>query len=690
MMQKSRFIGMLLLLFLYQFSANANQKLTIEIGNIWFKQWLGQDLNLTFNLGTENITIEGRVGQLNLPDPINEIKDIHFKCAKFEIDPAFVNCSDGRLSISSNKMKNKDISFSFYQNGTENITRIKLNYLMAGEGIISLAAELEQDAWTLSVDAEQADISMLIELFHPYIPAENLIQLSAWELDGQINFTVNMIGKKEQLLQIEIALNSADFNVSNDSGQYVAEQLDFELTSKFVRQNDLWQWQHDLQLDNGQSYVEPIFIDFLDNSIAFSAAGDWQTDKQYLNVDSFQINQKDVGEGFGYYSGTMTKAEKMGFMFTDLSLDTLYPIWLQPTLMQTAAARVETSGTISLQYEQIDNEYQLKSRFSGVSIEDEENKFGVVDLAGTFSWTNCPRPIENSFGWRAAHLYGLPIGGTVVNSQVASSRLTLHQSLRLPILDGQLQINNFALQHVEGEGNHINWTFDGLLSPVSMEKMSQSLGWPALHGKISGVIPEVRYKQKQVTMDGALMVKLFNGTTIIRDLKLDDPLGILPRLYANVDVTGIDLDIVTRTFDFGKITGSLDGHINNLSLVGWQAVEFDAHFATPEGDHSRRRISQKAVDNLAQVGGGASGALSTSFLRFFEDFSYRKIGLSCYLHNDVCHMSGVEDAAEGYYIVKGGGLPPRINVLGYTRQVDWPELVERLQAVSKSSGPVIQ
>jgi hypothetical protein len=82
--------------------------------------------------------------------------------------------------------------------------------------------------------------------------------------------------------------------------------------------------------------------------------------------------------------------------------------------------------------------------------------------------------------------------------------------------------------------------------------------------------------------------------------------------------------------------------------------------------------------------------LSRSVLRFFEDFSYQRLGLSCKLRNEVCEMDGVEQAEQGYYMVKGGGLPPRINVIGYTRRVDWPELVTRLEAVSNSAGPVVQ
>ena len=157
-----------------------------------------------------------------------------------------------------------------------------------------------------------------------------------------------------------------------------------------------------------------------------------------------------------------------------------------------------------------------------------------------------------------------------------------------------------------------------------------------------------------------------------------------------MDMQRLDLELLTRTFDFGKISGRLNGQIADLRLLNWRPVQFDARFATASQDPGKRRISQRAVDNLSQIGGGASGVMSRSFLRFFDDFSYDKLGIRCQLNNEVCQMSGVEDDEQGYYIVKGGGLPPWINVKGYTHRVDWPDLLSRLKAVQNSDGPIIE
>jgi hypothetical protein len=125
-------------------------------------------------------------------------------------------------------------------------------------------------------------------------------------------------------------------------------------------------------------------------------------------------------------------------------------------------------------------------------------------------------------------------------------------------------------------------------------------------------------------------------------------------------------------------------------MVNWQPIAFNALFITPKNDDSTHLISQKAVNNLTSLGGnGAINALSRGVLSFFENFSYERLGWGCRLENGVCEMRGVEDAPNGYYIVKGGGLP-RIDVIGYNKRVNWNELLNRLKAVTKLEKPIIK
>jgi hypothetical protein len=111
----------------------------------------------------------------------------------------------------------------------------------------------------------------------------------------------------------------------------------------------------------------------------------------------------------------------------------------------------------------------------------------------------------------------------------------------------------------------------------------------------------------------------------------------------------------------------------------------------------RQRISQRAVQNISSVGDASFvTTLQGQLIGLFDDFGYRRIGIACRLHNGVCAMAGLEAAAgsgsdsRGFTIVEGAGIP-RLNVVGFNRQVDWPTLVERLQAVGSGElSPVVE
>jgi hypothetical protein len=252
------------------------------------------------------------------------------------------------------------------------------------------------------------------------------------------------------------------------------------------------------------------------------------------------------------------------------------------------------------------------------------------------------------------------------------------------VLDGELLLEKFELEI--GAAAALRWQVDGILTPVSMRQLSLALGWPEFAGKLSGVIPAVRYDNGHLSVGGILLMKVFDGTVTLQNVQLERPFGVIPRLQLDARFTDIDLEAMTGAFSFGRIEGRLEGRIDDLEMESWRPVAFDAAFATPAGDKSRHRISQRAVDNISSIGGGGvGGALSRSFLRFFEDFPYDRLGIRCRLENGICDMGGVEPAASagGYYLVKGRLLPPRLDVIGYADRVDWETLLAQILAVTR-------
>jgi hypothetical protein len=289
---------------------------------------------------------------------------------------------------------------------------------------------------------------------------------------------------------------------------------------------------------------------------------------------------------------------------------------------------------------------------------------------------------------KGGELLKMPVGAFAIPLGMNGMRFDLKQ-LRVPLLDGYIDVRDFVAR--AGAATWY-WQFTGAIGGISMDKFTAALGLPVMHGTLDATLPMVRHVKSTMRVDGALSLRVFDGTIEAKNLVLLDILGKAPRVQADVAMRNLDLELVTRTYSFGNITGRVDAHIAGLELVNWQPVKFDVQMASSAGDYPRK-ISQAAVQNISALGGaGAAAAIQRSFLRFFEQFGYDKLGWGCKLQNGVCEMSGVvgEDRPQGYVIVKGGGIPA-ITVMGYNRHVSWQELLDRIKRVTQGNvKPIVE
>jgi hypothetical protein len=415
-------------------------------------------------------------------------------------------------------------------------------------------------------------------------------------------------------------------------------------------------------------------------------------DNQRLHLQSMSLEHTGVARARGELVLNLAQPSTLDHVAVDVveaRLPAAFDTYIQPWIRGHLGDALKTAGSFTGRYAyQAGADSAMHVELNQVDIDDPQNRFGFEGLSGVIDWGSDETPRVTELGWQSGSLYRLALGSTQLAVKSQGNRFELREPIVVPLLDGKLMIDDMALSE-PGEDD-MRWRFDGVLTPVSMEAVSEAFGWPAFGGQLSGMIPAVRYADKRLEIGGVLLVKAFDGALTVRNLHLEEPFGRIPRLSADLALDNLDLEALTKTFSFGEIQGRLGGYVKQLQMQAWQPVAFDARFATPEDDNSRHRISQKAVDNLSSIGGGVGGALSRTFLGVFEEFPYDKIGLSCRLENGVCAMGGVAPAANGYYLVKGRFLPPRIDVVGYANQVDWHTLIDRLKSVTLEQGPTIE
>ena len=327
----------------------------------------------------------------------------------------------------------------------------------------------------------------------------------------------------------------------------------------------------------------------------------------------------------------------------------------------------------------------LGAIFSGIGISKSRSSLGVAGLiisAAVFVIA----VVRLSIGGGAL-FSGITLGPTQLDLRLEPRGLGLASPASLPVLDGSLEIAGLEVK-LDGQGPVVD--FDGYITPLSLTLFSEAVGLPPFSGRLSGMIPHVRYQNGSLRVGGTILVRVFDGAVLVEDLRLEGVMGVFPVMEADVRMESLDLKMITEAFSFGRITGRLEGRVEGLRLEQWSPVRFDALLKTPDDDTSPHWISQRAVDNISNLGGaGLSGAVSRSMLRMFKDFRYDRLGVRCRLERGVCEMDGVEPADQGYYLVKGGGIP-RIDIKGFNRRTDWNSLTQRLQQITEGAPPRIE
>lgn len=494
-----------------------------------------------------------------------------------------------------------------------------------------------------------------------------------------IPFSVT-ITPKTKGLTAHMHLKEANF--SDAAGLHAAEKLTGDLALTVAMDDNGFHWQNDLQWTGGEMFWQPFFLKGGGHS--FVATGVF--DGENLQFESASLNMHEVGElkfkgNMALVNKTITELEAD---LPHLDLAKAYPILFQPLLENTAFNHAQMAGVVGLQVVIKASELSsLDIKLSDIDIEDTNKKFAFYKLNAHIPW-DYDHPKQIKLNYQRGQLLNLPLGEAHVQAEVNRYAWTASK-ITLPVLDGALNLSNISAARI---GGHWYWHLGADVTPINMVDFSRSLALPIMQGQVSANIPQVTYSGGILTTTGAMQFNVFDGKATVTDLVLFRPLSNIPKLHANVHLRALDLGKLTSTFSFGSIEGRLDGDVDELVMQNWKPIKFDARVESSPGRY-RKKISQRAVENISALGGaGAAAAVQRSVLRFFENFNYKRIRLSCMLSNNICQMNGIPSTEGGYTIVEGSGIPA-ITVKGFNTAVAWSELLSRIKRVTDENTKAI-
>lgn len=631
--------------------------------------WQAEQIELTLHLGAPS-NLHLTLGQLTLPEPAPVLVDLRLDCPQLNYQPDHWQCAE--LQITGQDFEAQGtLSYRPHTGALD----LHFDTLHWQQQRLQVALAYQPEQWTLS--AELHALSM---------PSAWLQVVDIHTLQGDFSGRVQLHGDATGLQQAEGQLRARQLSFASADGRRAGEGLQLGFNGHWRLQQG---FELTAQLRAGELYLEPLYWNrqAAPAPITLSLSGDWRNRRLQLEHLSFHHPEVIQLDGSLLWQPNAEPAlRRLAVQMSPTDLEPVYTHYLQPLAFGTILDDLQTGGRLAADL--VLEQHQLTALnldLYAIDLEEAEQRFVFQGLSGRLSWGG---EATTRLGWQAAGIHQITIGAAELPFQTRPGQIELAAPSRIPVLDGSLLLQQLV---VEPQAE-VQAQFGGRLEGLSMAAVSTALNWPPLSGSLSGVIPRVRYGQNQLDIDGALLVKAFNGDITVANLRLDRPFETLPELTADIELFNLDLSSITHTFDIGRMEGLLSGYVRDLRLLDWRPVVFDAYLHTPEGDNSRRRISQRAVESISDLGGsGAGGVLSRGALGLFENFNYARLGVGCRLQGGVCTLRGVAPSTdgEGFQLVQGRSLP-RIDIVGYNTRVDWNELLTRLQAAMRSEGPIVE
>ena len=625
--------------------------------------------------------------RLHLPEPVGTLAGVRLDCPSLVPTTAGWRCREARLSADGGDLVLQEHPLRLDWHTGHNRLRVAGDWPgwfgASGEFVLRVAGA---DDWRAELALSGVDLVALAESprLAPWLPEEPPVTLQSGRAD------LAMQGAAEGDHRAELRLRDVGFSdaVGLRAGEGIGGRLEARETEG--------DWILDATLEEGAVFVDPWFVDPDETgALNLRADGLRPADGGFAAGVEVAELSGSLGEMLAFSGQEIRSgppeaiAPSGSFRLEARDPGAVHAVLLDPVLAGTPGRDLVLSGDSVVARLGLERGEPRSAtlRWKALSAEDGTGRFGVTDSDGALSWQAGAPGVPGHLGWERAHLFRLPLGEFDARVRAQPDGIDLLEATRIPILDGALRVDDFGLR-LTPDGPDVRFT--GGVQAISLEPLTEVLGWPRFSGRLAGMIPEVRLDRGDLAIEGRLLVQVFDGDVVLRDVRIRDLFGRTPELGLSARMDRLDLALATRAFDVGRVEGRLSGHLEDLHMIDWRPVRMDLAVHTPADAPGRRRISQRAVQNITELGGPVQAAASSVFLRFFENFSYRRLGFRCVLRDGVCEFGGVADRPDGgFTLVQGGGLP-RIEVIGYNRRVDWDELLRGLSRVTAGEPPEVR
>ena len=176
---------------------------------------------------------------------------------------------------------------------------------------------------------------------------------------------------------------------------------------------------------------------------------------------------------------------------------------------------------------------------------------------------------------------------------------------------------------------------------------------------------------------------------MVQNIYVSKPFTKNRTIYCDVKFDDLNLEKLTDSIPFGKVTGILEGEIKDLAISYGQPERFILSLESIKTKGVPQKFSLGAVNDLSIISSGEGSAVASNkgFTKFISEFGYAKIGIFCSLKNDMFTLRGTIREKGVEFLVKRSWLFGISVVNKKTRnRIRFKDMMSRLERIGQSEG----
>ncbi|MCP4576274.1 MAG: hypothetical protein GY846_08330 [Deltaproteobacteria bacterium] len=620
----------------------------------------------------------------NLSCRIPEITHLPEKNA-FSVENMVIGSTKGRVNV-----LNRSLNFPEMKLKNSLLSNILATLQMNGDGLM------------LTLKAKEAGL----------IRAAGALKLlpSHWTFQGMDSVDVEAVMDEKGAISFSAGLALDKFDFQNPEETYLGENISLRahISGRMTPPQSTIKAVVEMDTDGGEVLMNRYYFNLKENPFSAQCNGTYQGLNKRLKFENLSLEMKEIATA--HVTGTLFQTGDeyegdLSLTIPDTPLQTPFHRLIREPFQteKPVLSKIKPDGIVGtkITLKGRRSHWMAKGVFTwkngSIFYGDSVYALTGIHLTLPICLTNMKgegvsRNLEGGLSVRSMKLPFLPEQGLNIPIQAGPNRLFMPAATTLAVPGGSVRVGPSRIIELMGDSPVIQSTLH--FKNLQMEPILKGI-WPQpVKGIAEGILDPIHIVGGRLTSKGEIKANVFDGVLTCSHVGARGLFTALPIYSLNARWHHLNLAEMTEGTSFGKIEGILNGYAKRSEVSNGQLQRFDLLLDTVKTDDVPQKISVKAVDNIARLGGGQSpfAGMAGIFISFFKEFPYKKIGVHATLENDVFKINGTihEDGRE--YLVKRGFFSG-VDVINQSRdnRVGFKDMLKRMKRITSSKGgPVVR